>query len=113
MENKTKNIGLDVPYPEKTCTDAKCPFHGSLGIKPRTIVGKVVSSKMTNSAIIERETRKYIPKYERYIKQKSKIAVHNPPCIEAKDGDIVKVALTKPLSKKKNYVIVQILEKVN
>jgi len=110
MENKTKNIGLDVKVPEKTCNDPKCPFHGTLNVKPRTMTGKVVSTKMTNSAIIEREIRKYIPKYERYIKQKSKLAVHNPKCIDAKEGDIVRVALTRPLSKKKTYVIV---EKVN
>ncbi len=61
---------------------------------------------MQNTATIEWERRRYIPKYERYLKLKTKVKVHNPACINAKKGDIVKITECKPLSKTKNFVIV-------
>ena len=33
--------------------------------------------------------------------------MHNPECINAKDGEIVKVMECRPLSKTKNFVILQ------
>ena len=114
IKTNARNIGIDVPMPNTNeCNDKKCPFHGSLAVKQRFLEGKIVSSKMNNSAIIEREIIKYITKFERYFKKVSRITVHNPPCIDAKEGDIVKVALTKPLSKTKTYVVVQVLNAQN
>ncbi|MDD3573791.1 MAG: 30S ribosomal protein S17, partial [Methanospirillum sp.] len=28
-----KNIGLNVPVPEKECDDVNCPFHGTLPVR--------------------------------------------------------------------------------
>jgi len=107
---KKKNIGIDVKAPKEKCEDENCPFHGSLKIRNVSLVGTIVSSKMQNSATIEMPRKMYIPKYERFEKRKTKISVHNPPCIKAKEGDIVKVMECRPLSKTKNYVIVKKME---
>ena len=37
----------------------------------------------------------------------SRITAHNPPCIDAKTGDKVKIAECRPLSKTKNFVVVE------
>ncbi len=104
---KAKNIGHGIKAPEKECEDNHCPFHGNLVIRGRTFVGIVTNSKMRISPTVEWERTKFVPKYERYKKAKTKVKVHNPPCIDAKKGDKVKIAETRPISKTKNFVIVE------
>ena len=96
---------------EVKCNDKKCPFHGNVKIRGVTLVGKVVSAKMQKSVIVEREYLHYIPKYERYERRRSRIPAHNPPCINAKEGDIVKIAECRPLSKTKHFVVIEILKR--
>ena len=70
-------------------------------------MGTVVSSKMDNTVVIERQHMKMVPKYQRYEKGRSKVHAHNPPCISAKVGDIVTIAECRPISKTKSYVVVK------
>jgi len=70
-------------------------------------VGTVVSNKMDNTVVIERQHMKMVPKYQRYEKRRSKIHAHNPPCIGAKIGDIVTIAECRPISKTKSFVVVK------
>lgn len=70
-------------------------------------MGTVVSSKMDNTVVIERQHMKMVPKYQRYEKRRSKVHAHNPPCISAKVGDIVTIAECRPISKTKSYVVVK------
>jgi len=93
--------------PSRTCDDPNCPFHGKLRIRGRMLEGVVISDKMERSATIRIDSIRYIPKYERYERRHSKITVHNPPCIDAKLGDKVKIAECRPLSKTKAFVIVE------
>lgn len=104
---KAKNIGIDVKLPEKECSDKKCPFHGSLSVRGRIIKGIVVSKDVHTSATIESERTIFVKKYERYLKKKSRIRVHNSPCINAQVGDEVKAMECHPLSKTKHFVIVE------
>ncbi|MEW5897040.1 MAG: 30S ribosomal protein S17, partial [Nanoarchaeota archaeon] len=65
--------------------------------------------KDTNkSATIEWLRPFYVPKYERFEIRRSRLRVHNPPCIDAQVGQSVLVARTRSLSKTKNHVILQI-----
>ncbi|MDD1714683.1 MAG: 30S ribosomal protein S17, partial [Methanoregulaceae archaeon] len=50
-----KNIGLGVMQPETACTDANCPFHGSLPVRGQVITGKVVSDRMMGTVVVERD----------------------------------------------------------
>ncbi len=102
-----RDIGLDVTAPEDECTDVRCPFHGSLPVRGIVLEGAVVSDLMQNTVVVQREYTKMIRKYERYEKRRSKIHAHNPPCIGAKKGDVVKIAECRPLSKTKSYVVVE------
>ncbi len=105
-----KNIGIDVKPPEKECNDINCPFHGELPVRGQILTGKVVSTKMKRSIVIQREAKIYIKKYERYITKYSKYHAHLPDCIDIKVGDSVRVAECRKLGKTINFVVI---EKVN
>ena len=77
----------------------------------RTFTGTVISDKMSKTVTVEWERSKYISKYERYEKRRSKVKAHNPDSINAKEGDIVKIEETRPLSKTKHFVVTEILTK--
>ena len=101
-----KDIGIGVNGPEKPCEDRNCPWHGSLGVRGRVFEGTVVSTKSGLTAVIEKSYAHTVPKYQGYERRKSRIAAHNPPCINAKDGDRVIIAECRPLSKTKAFVVV-------
>jgi small subunit ribosomal protein S17 len=102
-----KDIGLGIKEPKETCEDDNCPFHGSLRVRGRQFTGVVISSKMHSTATVEWIRTIHIPKYERYEKKRSKIKAHNPKCINALEGDLVRVIECRPLSKTKNFVIIE------
>lgn len=106
-----RDIGIDVKLPEKECKDEKCPFHGKLPIRGKIIEGIVVSAKSPKTVVVRRDYLHYVPKYERYEKRRSRIVAYNPECIGAKEGDKVKIAECRPLSKTKKFVVVEILER--
>jgi len=92
---------------KKECTDRKCGIHGEVQTRGRTFVGVVGQAKAHNTATVEWERRKYIPKYERFQTLRSKVPAHNPECIDATKGDRVVIKECRPLSKTKNFVIVE------
>ncbi|WP_101294444.1 30S ribosomal protein S17 [Halegenticoccus soli] len=100
-------IGLNVPEPEETCSDQHCPFHGSLSVRGQTLEGVVASTDMEKTVIVEREYDVRVPKYDRYMKRRSRVPAHAPPCLELETGDIVRIAETRPLSKTKSHVVVE------
>jgi small subunit ribosomal protein S17 len=106
----SKDIGLGVKLPEKICNSERCPFHGHLKVRGRIFKGRIVSTKSTDTAIVEWDYYHYIQKYERYERKKTRIAVHLPGCIEARVDDTVKIGECRPLSKTKRFVVI---EKVN
>jgi ribosomal protein S17 len=64
---------------------------------------------MQKTANVGWERRHFLRKYERYEKRKSAVKAHNPPCINAKEGNVVKIMECRPLSKTKNFVIIEVL----
>ncbi len=104
---KTKNIGIEVKKPEKECADDKCPFHGNLSVRGNVITGKVVSSRAQKTVVVQRDYQQLLPKYERYERRHSRIAAYNPECIAAKEGQVVKIAECRPISKIKHFVVIE------
>lgn len=96
---------------ETKCDDKKCPIHGNVKPRGRSFVGTVVSVNPHKTAVVEWEWKRYTPKYERYEKKKTRISVHNSPCIDAKKGDRVMVRECRPLSKTKKFAIIKALGK--
>lgn len=91
----------------KDCTDKNCPNHGSLKTRGRTFIGTVISSKAQKTVTVEWKRRHYLPKFERYERRRTRMKAHNPPCIGAVEGDVVRIMETRPLSKAKNFVVVE------
>lgn len=101
---------LSVKKPKKSCADPQCPFHGNLPTRRRTLEGLVISAKMDKTAIIRRDYLHYVPKFKRYERRHSHIPAHNPPCLDAQEGDKVKIAECRSLSKTVSFVVVEKLE---
>ncbi len=102
-----RNIGLNVKAPSESCNDKYCPFHGTLPVRGQVITGIVSNAKMQNSIVVKREYMSYVPKYQRYEKRTSKYVAHCPPCIKVKQGDQVRIAECRPLSKTVSFVTVE------
>ncbi len=107
MEKNSKSIGIKLKLPGKKCNDDRCPFHGRLKCRGKIFTGVVISTKMQKTVTVEFGRMNYLPKYERYEKRRTRIKAHNPDCINAKDGDIVRLSECRPLSKTKNFVVIE------
>ncbi len=108
-KSKVRNIGIpNVQPPEKTCDDIHCPFHGNLSVRGRVMEGVVTSTNMYKTIVFQTDYFSLIKKYSRYERRRSKKLAHLPPCIEVKNGDIVKVVECRPLSKNVASVVVAV-----
>lgn len=103
-----RNIGIAVKAPTKECKDVRCPFHGVLSIRGRLFTGNVVSNKAKNMIVVEHEYPHLIKKYKRYERSRSKFHAYLPPCIDTKEGDTVRVAECRPISKTVSFVVIEV-----
>ncbi len=104
-------IGIDVRAPTKTCKDTDCPFHGTLSVRGQILEGDIVSTKMQLTAVVKKQYMRKNRKYERIEKRSSKYMVHNPPCLDIKVGDHVKIMECRPLSKNVSFVIIEKMDR--
>ena len=76
--------------------------------QPRTLTGRVVSNKMnkTIAVLIQRTVRH--PLYEKYIKRSTKLLAHDEKN-ECKEGDIVVIESSRPVSKRKSWRLQKVL----
>ena len=73
-------------------------------------VGEVISNKMTKTIIVRVERRFPHPRYKKVITGYSKFYAHDEKS-EAKVGDRVRIKETRPLSKMKNWRLVEVVER--
>ncbi len=73
-------------------------------------VGKVVSNKMKKSIVIALERKVSHALYKKYFTLTSTLMAHDEKN-EAGVGDLVRVMETRPLSKRKRWRLVEIVEK--
>jgi small subunit ribosomal protein S17 len=76
----------------------------------KTRIGMVVSNKMNKTILVAVERRVKDPLYQKYIKRTRKFMAHDEKN-ECDVGDRVRIMETRPLSKRKNWRLVQIIEK--
>ena len=76
----------------------------------KELVGRVVSDKMDKTIVVSVETYKRHPLYNKRIKYTKKYKAHDEHN-EAKEGDLVRIMETRPLSKEKRWRLVEIVEK--
>ncbi len=103
-----RNIGVSVVSPRKTCEDDLCPFHGTLSVRGKLLTGIVSSAKAPKMVVVSREYPKPAPKYKRYQRSRSKVHAYLPPCVDVKEGEEVKIAECRPLSKTVSFVVIEV-----
>jgi small subunit ribosomal protein S17 len=75
----------------------------------KTKVGVVTSDRMNKTIIVKTERLVKHPKYGKYVRRWTKFWAHDEDNL-AKIGDKVLISETRPLSKKKRWRLVSILE---
>ncbi len=78
----------------------------------RMLQGRVVSDKMGKSVTVVVERQVKHPLYGKFIRRSSKVHAHDEND-ECGIGDLVIVEQCKPLSKSKNWRLVEVVEKAN
>ncbi len=86
----------------ETVTPAKAPVQ-------KTRVGMVVSDKMNKTIVVEVERRVPHAKFKKIVRKTSKFYAHDETG-QAKEGDKVLIAETRPLSKLKRWNLVEVLK---
>lgn len=76
----------------------------------KTRVGTVVSDKMDKTIVVAIKTKKKHPLYGKTVNYTKKLKAHDENN-ECGIGDTVKVMETRPLSKDKNWRLIEIIEK--
>ena len=71
--------------------------------------GTVVSDKMEKTIVVSVDTFGVHPIYKKRVKKSSKFHVHDENNT-AKFGDVVKFMETRPLSKTKKYILVEVVK---
>ncbi len=78
--------------------------------KLRTLTGRVVSNKMDKTITVYVERLVKHPLYGKYIKRSTKLLAHDEEN-QCQEGDLVAITSCRPLSKRKAWTLVRILEK--
>jgi len=78
----------------------------------RSLIGKVVSSKMQNTVSVEVVRVIAHPVYKKRIKKHKKFLSHVSE-VSPKVGDVVRITATKPISKNKRWRVSEILQESN
>ena len=73
-------------------------------------IGLVVSNKMDKSIVVKIERRFKHPIYGKFVKKTNKFIAHDEKN-ECNIGDTVRIMETRPVSKKKNWRLVEIIER--
>lgn len=72
-------------------------------------VGLVTSDKMQKTVVVRVERQVQHRKYRRYIRRRTKFMAHDE--MGAHTGDIVRIVETRPLSARKRWRVVEIVQK--
>ena len=75
----------------------------------KEFVGKVVSNKMDKTVVVAVERKFPHPLYGKQVKKTKKFYAHDEEN-KCKEGDIVKIRETRPLSKLKRWIVVEIIQ---
>jgi small subunit ribosomal protein S17 len=93
---------------ESTATAAATPVKSARGNRVQK-VGTVASDKMQKTVIVRVDRQVLHPKYRRYVRRTSKFMAHDD--LGATVGDRVRIVETRPLSAKKRWRVIEIVQK--
>ncbi len=76
----------------------------------KTVVGRVVSNKMDKTVVVLRVVKKQHPRYGKYVESRTRFYAHDADNT-CSIGDVVKIEMSRPLSKMKAWVVREIMER--
>ena len=76
----------------------------------RLLTGKVVSNKMDKTIAVSVERLVKHPMYGKYIRRTTKLLAHDANN-ECKEGDTVTIKPCRPLSRRKSWMLVRVVER--
>jgi small subunit ribosomal protein S17 len=78
----------------------------------RTLTGRVVSNKMQKTVTVEIERLIRHEPYGKFIRRTTKLLAHDEKG-ECGMGDLVKIAPCRPMSRRKSWQLIEVLEKAS
>ena len=78
----------------------------------RTLTGRVVSNKMDKTIDVEVQRLVKHPRYGKFIRRTTKLLAHDESN-ESRTGDTVTIAECRPLSRRKSWRLVTVLERAS
>ena len=76
----------------------------------RTVQGRVTSNKMDKTITVAVERKVKHPIYGKFIKRTTKLHAHDETN-QCNEGDVVTISECRPLSKSKNWTLVDVITK--
>jgi small subunit ribosomal protein S17 len=87
------------------------PSAGEDAVKgERTLTGQVVSNKMNKTITVSIERVVRHPTYGKYVRRTTKLLAHDETN-QAREGDTVTISPCRPLSRRKSWRLVAVLER--
>jgi small subunit ribosomal protein S17 len=93
---------------DSTAATTAAPTKSARGNRVQKI-GTVASDKMQKTVIVRVDRQVLHPKYRRYVRRTSKFMAHDD--LGATVGDRVRIVETRPLSAKKRWRVIEIVQK--
>jgi len=76
----------------------------------RLLTGKVVSNKMDKTIAVSVERLVKHPTYGKYVRRTTKLLAHDANN-ECKEGDVVSIKPCRPMSRRKSWMLVRVVER--
>ena len=98
-------------FPEAGTPAADVPAAGPAPVPGlRLLTGKVVSNKMDKTIAVSVERLVKHPTYGKYIRRTTKLLAHDESN-ECKEGDTVSIKPCRPMSRRKSWVLVRVVDR--
>jgi small subunit ribosomal protein S17 len=102
-EVQTSEVGAG--QPAAAAAPGAAPVPGQ-----RLLTGKVVSNKMDKTVAVSVERLVKHPMYGKYVRRTTKLLAHDENN-ECKEGDTVSIKPCRPMSRRKSWVLVRVVER--
>ena len=99
------STSTETPVTEPAAAASVAPATGQ-----RLLTGKVVSNKMDKTIAVSIERLVKHPTYGKYIRRTTKLLAHDEKN-ECKEGDTVSIKPCRPLSRRKSWMLVRVVER--
>ncbi|MFT7538347.1 MAG: small subunit ribosomal protein S17 [Lysobacterales bacterium] len=80
--------------------------------KRKVFQATVVSAKMEKTCVVRLDWATTHDKYDKVVRRATKFKAHDEKN-ETKEGDVVRIQETRPLSKDKSWLVTEIIKKAN